>query len=193
MKRILKNNDNIQEINPGDKSIHPLTLNISRISDKPICLTKYIFENNLKTINNYTCNYNINTYNDYMYIPPIGITYKSLLNIYKINSIESLKDYIDENINLIPYISLNRILICWIHNNINDIKNHNNMLIDIYLKLINKILIINKINIDIDILASTVSDYIKYWLNNKYSINNDLLYDFIKYFNKKFKYKIIIT
>jgi hypothetical protein len=77
----------IFKLKPGELSIHPLSMNhIENKTKDNICLTKFKINKNTKKITemnyNYKCVYNLDNYNKMMYIPPVGITYTDLLNLF---------------------------------------------------------------------------------------------------------------
>ncbi len=126
---------------------------------------------------------------------PIGILSSDILQIYKINSIDSLLEYIETNIKLENILTINRILNYWIYSNYSILKLHNDILEKIYKKMIYAYIkyfnieiewVIEKKNININ---KEIKDYIDYWINKNnitiFSLN--LLTDFINYFIKKYK------
>jgi len=128
---------------------------------------------------------------------PFGILSSDILQIYKINSIDDLLDYIDTNVKIENILTINRILNCWIYNNYNILKQHNDILEQIYKKIIYAY--IKYFNIDIELIIEKknininkeIKEYIDYWINKNnikiFSLN--LLTDFINYFIKKYKLK----
>jgi hypothetical protein len=126
---------------------------------------------------------------------PIGILSSDILQIYKINSIDNLLEYIDTNIKLENILTINRILNCWIYSNYSILKQHNDILEKIYKKMIYAYIkyfnidiewIIEKKNININ---KEIKEYIDYWINknNNTQFSLNLLTDFINYFIKKYK------
>ena len=194
---------NIITINSNSEYLHPLTCTwINNRTDRGICLTKYdYYDHNFSILKNTKCSnkIDINVYADYLYIPPVGISSDIILKIYNISSSDSLLDFLEEN--KYNIIICNRILNCWIINNIKILKKHNIILIDIYLKIlenyndsdINKILKMVSFNI-----YKKLSIFIIDWFNkidkdqhiNKFKL--DLLNDFIIYIKKIYyiKYNI---
>ncbi len=193
MKRIIKDirdNKDIIELNPNTKTLHPITGNFINTSnlENELCLTKYYYKDNLNILKENKCNNNDTTlYKKYLYTPPIGLSYIDLLNIYNINNIDDLSDWINSNLdNDLSYLTINRILNCWIYYNLNILKNYNKILIDIYFK------IIVKINFDFSYKENIKDDinyYINYWIN-KYDeklYNFNLLEYLLLYLEKKYK------
>ena len=191
---------NIITINSNSEYLHPLTCTwINNRTDRGICLTKYdYYDHNFSILKNTKCSnkIDINVYADYLYIPPVGISSDIILKIYNISSSDSLLDFLEEN--KYNIIICNRILNCWIINNIKILKKHNIILIDIYLKIlenyndtdINKILKSTSFNIH-----KKLSNFIIEWCNKNLYIDKfkiDLLNDFIIYIKKIYyiKYNI---
>jgi len=198
-KRIINNINcnNIIKLDPNNSILHPLSLNnvISKKYDN-ICLTKYNYDNinnEFTIVNNdksYDCVYDSSNYKKYLYIPPVGITSEVLLKIYNIESIDSLDEWINDNIDDYNIITINRILNSWIINNINILKKHNLYLSTIYNKIIYKYNdnnILHKLNnyiIDLDV---DTPYFINNWIN-KYTnkFNSNLLEDYIIYLKQKY-------
>ena len=92
---------------------------------------------------------------------------------------------------MINILTINRIINCWIINNINILKKHNKFLVQIYNKLILKYAnrkILNKINHDIIDLDIETLKFIEYWINkiNVSDFKIDLLEDYNMYLEKKY-------
>lgn len=190
-KRIIKDNKSfkskdIDTLPTGYLRLHPVTTNIidTRNFMNPICLTKmYISNNKLNTYNNYVCN-GENKYKDYIKLPPIYLDSHDLLQIYSINDIDSLNAWIETNYYTYNILTINRVLNCWIQNNIDIIKINNNLLYKIYFDLINKYINPNNFKkIDLD---KEIRDYINYWIE-KYNKDDkkDLFNDILNYINLK--------
>jgi hypothetical protein len=182
-----KGSDEISNIPANSRVMEPLFLKLTNFVPNQTCLTKLDLNNNknLTYYNNYKCVSNVNDYKKYLYIPPIGISSNSLLKIYDIDSIDELTllydTYSDGTIN---YITFNRILNCWIKNNVDFLKN-NNFLEKIYYKLLSTFLnpkIISNIN-----LEKEIKEYInKLLINKSYDkFDFDLLDDMINFLSKK--------
>ena len=135
--------DNIYNLKPKQEIFHPVSLHkIINTTKSDICLTK--FKINDKEPNkisefkyNYKCVYNLDNYNKYMHIPPIGISYTDILTLYNINDIDSLIEWMKSNDGINSY-TLKRVINCWIKNNLNLIKKHNKILNKINNNLFNK-------------------------------------------------------
>ena len=169
--------------------LHPISLNTIKTHGfiNPICLTKMkISDDKLNTYSNYVCK-GENKYKEYVQLPPIGFGISDLLQIYNINNIDNLKYWIESNIEEYNVFTLKRVLNCWIIENIDVLKIHNNFLEDICKQLLDKYMDMNLMkNIDVD---KEVKYYIDYWIG-KYDIKNedaDLLDDLKNYLFKKIK------
>jgi hypothetical protein len=182
-----KGSDEIVTIPTNTRIMEPLFLKITNNMPNQTCLKKLDLNNNknLTYYNNYKCVSNVNDYKKYLYIPPIGISSSSLLKIYDIDSIDDLNvlydQYSDGTIN---YITFNRVINCWIKNNIDFLKN-NIFLEKIYYKLLSTFLaqkIISKIN-----LEKEIKEYFtKLLVTKSYSMFEfDLLNDMINFLSKK--------
>ena len=73
-----------------------------------------------------------------MLIPSLLIPYDQLLRIYDINNLNDILDFIDNNIDIMLYDSINRILNCWIRFNFLYLKKNNKILCKIYYKIFSK-------------------------------------------------------
>jgi hypothetical protein len=192
-KRIIKTElitgNEIMTVPLNNQALHPVSSEWINNNNQvnPICLTKYQINNNkVSTYKNYSCKTKINNYSNYLYIPPIGLSSQDIINVYNIDSIDKLNNWINENIDG-NYITLNRCLNCWIRINYETLQNYNNFLE----KIVNKIVIkyyeveIKKINN----LDKEIKSFIDYWINknNPTVANLDLIYDFINYIRKKYK------
>ena len=162
-------------------------------TDNDLCLTKYKYNITNNLFNNYSdnkCNSNTNDYKQLLYIPPVGINSENILKIYSINSSDSLILWIETNMHSSNILTINRILNCWIINNIEILKNHNNFLKNIYNNLILKYSnsnIIKLINNNIIDLDKDTLYFIDDWIN-KYNneFTSNLLYDYFNYLNIKY-------
>ena len=178
----------IYSVGKDIKILHPITCTLlkSTTSDN-ICMTKYQnIDNEFNFIGTYGCK-DTNTYGKYLYIPPVGISSEILLNIYKINSIESLYRWINENETNMNILTINRILNAWIIINFNIIKNHYALLeqiVELIIGYYNKSIYFKIKNETIDI-KNKIHIFLPKWINKKaklkYLFKIDLLYDFTKY------------
>ena len=186
-KRIIKN-ENIKNfknvLNP-----EPLQLNKT---NNPVCLTKFNYDNNkLNNNNNYKCNIESNdNYKKNLYIPPLGISTADILKIYNINSIDSLNDWITDNFETFNLFTLNRVINCWIRNNLDVLKISNNALESIYSKLIQKQFSTSYLEkLEQNNINKEIKDFIDYWIekNNNIDFHFNLFEDLCNYIVKKFK------
>lgn len=124
-----------------EMGIHPNTLHLTKNIGDVSCPTKYYYEDNiLKRAKKSLCK-NINKQQEQKFFltPSLILSSNELLNIYNINSIDDLNNFIKININKkTNFKTINRILNTWIKNNFDDLKNHNDFLKDIYLNLFNE-------------------------------------------------------
>lgn len=146
----------------------------------------------------------------YLYKKPNIVSCKDVLELYNIDSIDSLIEYIKDtiknnsiiyydSINMIryssqpdnedeiPFDTLTKVFSSWIYENFNILKNHNMILIEPCYKLLSLTLADNFMNEES--LKKNIKDYIKYWFEEKNidDFNFDLINDMNCYFNKKFK------
>jgi hypothetical protein len=173
--------DFLLKLKPGDKSIHPMSMNfIENDTKNNICLTKFKINNkNITDLKyNYNCVYNLDNYNKIMYIPPIGINYTDLLTLYNIDfdNIDDLIRWVNNNNKNIFTVS--RVINSWIKHNFNLIKKHTKSLV----KIINILYDSTKLkNVDEDL-------FVKEWIKK----NNNIFYlnfiDDLNYHIKKNKY-----
>ena len=176
--------------------LHPISLRFidNTTSLNPICLTKLEFKNNkyVSIFNDYKCKSTTDNYKKYMYIPPIGISTSDILQIYEINSIDSLYSWITNNIDTFTMYTINRVLNSWIKNNYDTLKIYNNFLEKIYNKLLLKYLnikICKQIKDEKIDINSDIKYYIDYWIekNNTLAFDFNLLEDMLIYIQKKYK------
>lgn len=195
-KRIIKkenltsNEKDIITVEPGTQMMHPISTEwFNNKQNFPLCLTEYFYsDNKLQSFREGKCSNSASQgkYNKYMYLPPIGLTSDDLLNIYQIDSIDDLTTYVKNNTNK-NYLTVNRIVNCWIRVNFLTLKNYNNSLEKIYLELV-KYKFNNKFLDKITNIEKEIKDFVDYWIGkhngNEFELN--LLDDFANYLNKKF-------
>ena len=122
--------------------LHPITLElVLNKGAKKICPTELHYVNNKP--------YTVAPANDdtklsdrdiqtYMAVPYLNLNMEQMLSIYKIDSIDSIMTWLDDNINdktIKPLNTINRILMVWIRLNFNELKENNKILISIYKKI----------------------------------------------------------
>jgi hypothetical protein len=179
----INNNNKINEI------IHPITLSTINTENKPLCLTKFNYKNNkIEFISNYKCNNNEDKYKDFLYIPPISLSYLDILKIYDIYDIESLYEWLKKYID-IYYVNntIIRVLTCWLKINFNDIKKYIKYLTDIVNIYINKII---ENTTDTPIKNITINEITKKILE-WYSKNSDFIESDDKTFDNIIKYILL--
>lgn len=202
MKRIIKNefqeykkfnskNTEIIQIGENTQKIHPITLNWidNSKSTTPLCITKPSFEKETITLyKDYKCTNNqTNKYNSYLYTPPIGVSSEDLIRIYDVESIETLQTFVADNISSMNFLTINRLVNCWIRVNFDTIKIYNNFLEKIFKKMLDKYYgfknmeKFSKINLD-----KEIKDFIDYWFdkNNSVGFNFNLFLELINYLEK---------
>lgn len=129
-------------IDTNDFFLHPITLElVLNTGSKKICPTELHYVNNkpytLKPANIEDIKLSDRDIQSYMTIPYLNLNMEQMLSIYKIDSIDSMMEWLDNNINS-PLETVNRILMVWIRFNFEDLKNNNRILINIYKKIGNK-------------------------------------------------------
>lgn len=165
------------KVKPGDKFLHPITLEIiTNTSKMDVCASDL----RLKDGNNYSDisrhissnNSNILSANEiqkYMALPYVRFSESTILSMYNINTIDSLINWVKAMIKkdkLFSYV--NRIINIWIYVNHETIVNNNNILIILY-KTINK----HYYKIEID--DEDLREYIHEWFKTKNS--NDFIFN----------------
>lgn len=183
------NSKDIVELEPKTSVLHPTALlwvqNVN--TTNPLCITKFQMDNkkNLTILNEYKCKNNLNNYKKNLYIPPIGLNSNDLLTIYSIESIDSLYEWISDNLQKTKYTTVNRILNCWIRVNFDTLKNYNNYLEKICSKIL-EFSSKDKFKDNEDKIRKEVKDFIDYWINkhsaNEFNFNliEDLRYYLVK-------------
>ena len=140
-KRIIRDDSeyfkskDIYNLPPKTESLHPLNLKmIYNDSINPICLTKFQIDKNknVNILSTYKCKNNVNNYKKNLFIPVIGLDSSDFLKIYSVETIDSLYDFVNQNLNKLTLITINRVINCWIRVNFETLKNYNNYLEKIY-------------------------------------------------------------
>ncbi len=187
MKRYIKSdiNNDILNLNPKSKILHPQTLKwIVNDSDESLCITKYFLDKNniFKKTSNYKCLSNNDKYKEYLYVPPLGLSSNDLLQIYNIDSIESLHTWIEDS-NLLEPETIIRILNCWIKVNYDILEKYNKILVDIINNIITQFY--SHLIGNFDLNKETLK-FITNWLSihNSSDFHFDLINDYIEYIKK---------
>ena len=199
MKRIIKNefqehqkfnskNLEIAEIPVNSQKMHPITLNWidNKNNVNPLCIIKPGFDKEgISLYKDYKCNTSNNKYNSYLYTPPIGVSSDNLIKIYDVESIENLQTFVNENINNINILTINRLINSWIRVNFDTIKIYNNFLEKIFKKMLDKYYGFKNLE-NFKNLDKEIKDFIDYWFNktNKIGFNFDLFFELIDYLEK---------
>lgn len=126
-------------IDTNDFFLHPITLElVLNTGSKKICPTELHYVNNkpytLKPANIEDIKLSDRDIQSYMTIPYLNLNMEQMLSIYKIDSIDSMVKWLDDNINK-PLETINRILMVWIRFNFDELKENNRILISIYKKI----------------------------------------------------------
>lgn len=169
--------------------IHPISLNGHKNNHKNICSTNSIFKSDImeQQCNPLEDQPNQDEIIFNFLIPNINIDSQDLVNIYGINNIDNFDEWIDSNLNLLPFNNINRVLNIWIKSNLNDLKSYNNALLLIIKKIFDKF----DLNIKQKYIDDELSNYFVYWIKQKSYEDFDfnLIHDFKKYLNKKYESK----
>jgi hypothetical protein len=199
-KRILKNEiiqrtsfsgNEVTNVEPNNQLLHPISTQWIDTKNlvNPICLTKFqILNKETSILNNYSCKQPVNNYKSFLLLPPIGLSSDDVLRIYDVDSIDKLYGWLSENIEHINYLTIVRIVNCWIKVNYDTLKNYNNFLV----KIINKLFRFNfGDELVIEQIDKEIRDYIQYWMNknNGSEFKLSLIDDFMNYMIKKYKIK----
>ena len=189
-KNTENNNLYIYNLKSNSSILHPLTLNKITTVDDQTCLTKYNYKNNvINTLDKYKCNYNLNKYQEYMYIPPIGLSANDILNIYDITTIDTLYAWVENNNDKYILTTIDRILFCWIIININILSSHIKYLSKIILLIIIKFQY-NFYNINSSEIKNDIESYIANFISKIDIKNIDNIFlltsDIYRYLNKKY-------
>jgi hypothetical protein len=192
-KRIIRDDSeyfkskDIYNLPPKTESLHPLNLKmIYNDSINPICLTKFQIDKNknVNILSTYKCKNNVNNYKKNLFIPVIGLDSSDFLKIYSVETIDSLYDFVNQNLNKLTLITINRVINCWIRVNFETLKNYNNYLEKIYWIIIE----FNEYNEENEkIIKNEIKNFIDYWIN-KHTLdefNLNLFDDLIGYLIKK--------
>jgi hypothetical protein len=165
-------------IKPGEVYLHPVTLELRVNKDKYDLVATQPYYN--PEIKNFVYEYGYNKLKKnnnidlkkFMSLPYLNLDINYMLYLYKINDVDQLMLWLDKEINnKSEYTFINRLLNIWIKYNLEKLQKDNNILISIYMKIINNYWdkYINKIS------ENELKKYIDTWLND---IDiNDYLFD----------------
>jgi hypothetical protein len=125
--------------------LHPTTLELV-LNNKP---DKKLCPSELHYVKNKPYTYVIKSEKDnsklsdrdiqsYMAVPYLNLNMEQMLSIYKIDNIDSMMKWLNDNINgptTKPIETINRILMVWIRLNFEELKENNRILLSIYKKI----------------------------------------------------------
>jgi hypothetical protein len=184
-KRKIKQIGNV--VKPGEHYIHPLTLQFRTIdkSSKDFVPTEFHFnpQGNLE-LDTYADNIDIKNLSKKdlqlnMLLPKTFYNEAHLLKLYDIENIDSLNKWIQISINKDEnFDTINRIVTVFAIYKIEEFKNNNNNLVDIYQKLFNKYF--NK-NINKNELSKIITEKINKYNSDDFEL--DLVSDIIENIN----------
>ncbi len=127
--------------------LHPISLElVLNKGPKKICPTELHYVNNKPYMVKPVANKDDDTklsdrdIQSYMAVPYLNLNIEQMLSIYKINSIDSMVKWLDDNIGNDdkPFETINRILMAWVRLNFDELKNNNRILYSIYKKIAKK-------------------------------------------------------
>ncbi len=127
-------------IDTNEFFLHPITLElVLNKGPKKICPTELHYVNNKPYMVKPVLQVDDTKLSDrdiqsFMTVPYLNLNMEQMLSIYKINSIDSMVKWLDENNNR-PIETINRILMVWIRLNFEELKNNNRILVSIYKKI----------------------------------------------------------
>lgn len=171
-------------VKEGDKFLHPITLQIKTNSSKGNKCPTELYLGDMKYYEYTECNLKhdkikSNEIQKFMALPYLNLNLDIMLSIYKIDTVDSLIQWINNMIEEDkPFRYVNRIINIWIKSNYDNLLKNNKVLVDVYLT-INKHYWKKK-NIEI-------SDFLKKWFKIKEydDFNHDLGIDLLHELNKK--------
>lgn len=185
-KRIIKDEKNFKSKDIATVPInniiyHPITLKPINTNGflNPICLTKmYISNNKLNNYSNYICN-GENKYKENIQLPPIAFNSSDLLEIYNINNIDNLNEWVNNSITLYNILTFSRVISSFITENVDTLKSYKKHFQDICYNILN----IYSPDIRNGLVLDEMNNFINKWIDEyKIGDNNNL----INILNKKF-------
>jgi hypothetical protein len=162
-------------IDTNELFLHPITLELKfNKGGKKICPTELYYINNKP--------YNVSLADkldnvklsdrdiqNYMAVPYLSLNMEQMLSIYKIDSIDSMIKWLDDNMNNNkPLETINRILMVWIRLNFDELKENNRILISIYKKISKKYY---KKDYNNNNLQNKINDWFKKNDSNNFHLN----------------------
>ena len=120
--------------------LHPISLElVLNKGPKKICPTELHYVNNkpymVRPASSDDTKLSERDIQSYMTVPYLNLNMEQMLSIYKIESIDSMIKWLDENIEVRPIETINRILMVWIRLNFEELKENNRILVSIYKKI----------------------------------------------------------
>ena len=173
-------------IKPGDKYLHPVTLQINKneFKDKNICPSEITIVNSkIYTSKTYDKSDKLSSIElqKFMALPYLNLNMDTMLSIYKIETIDSLILWVDINIKENkPFRYVNRIINIWNKANFDSLIDNNKILVVVYEK-------INKHYWNL--VTDDMEKYIQKWFKTKKydDFIFDLGLDLVNYLNKNSK------
>lgn len=175
----------------GEYSLHPITLEfITNETKNDFCLSETYFEKNQnEKISNIYSKYGKTPteleIRRYMALPYVGFGSSQILNLYEIDTIGDLNEWVQKNVKE-SFTYINRIIKIFIIDNILGFKKSNDYT---QLVTITKLVLENHKKIDTkhSKINKYITDYIKYWFQNfdENKFDNDIISDINNYLKKK--------
>ena len=131
-------------IEPGEIYLHPITLALYKndFKEKKYCPSEFHYDINGPTyasLCNMNTDYSSLDIKKFMALPYLNLNMMQMLNIYKIDTIDSLISWVDQMIEKdAPFQHVNRIINIWIKFNYDDIVKTNDILLVVYEKISKK-------------------------------------------------------
>ncbi len=146
--------------------LHPITLELVRNNmPKKICPTELYYKNGKieKSALAESIKLEDRDIQNFMALPYLSMNTDQILNMYKIDTVDSLINWIDYSKD---FDTINRILNVWIRKNYNELKENNKILINIYKNLAKKY----KKNV-INITEENINNWFKNNNPDKFNLN----------------------
>jgi len=172
-------------IKPGDKYLHPVTLQINKnITQENLCASEIrIKDSKIITNKIYDKSDKVSSLElqKFMALPYLNLNLDTMLSIYKIETIDNLISWVDNNMkDNKPFRYVNRIINIWNKANYNSLVDNNKILVILYEK-------INKHYWNL--VTDDMEKYIQKWFKSKKydDFIFDLGLDLVNYLNKNSK------
>ena len=105
----------------------------------------------------------------YMTVPYLNLNIEQMLSIYKIDSIDSMIKWLDNNNK--PLQTVNRILMVWIRFNFDELKNNNRILVNIYKKINNKYFNKDKTSFSEEDIQNKINNWFKKYNSDDFHLD----------------------